>query len=398
MSATEATNTNPTTTIQWSQDKKIKEEFDYFYELALETEQSEDHVERKKEMMRASIVRTSTLMAAKYCEYGHPEMIEELPTVFTSFLHSKNITRYDQLIYNTFKTTAWFDQLKRLEESYSIHSNDYNNVLGSKGSTNTTAEAKEHLEMLDKGLKWAQKNPELVPHTYKRDLIESLDKTRNVQQKSAIEGGIAIYPKDTEVEQTRAATMEKKVEQLKTPEYRIEEVHKRRQEIVKEGLKAVIDVFSEMYNKTINEIPLQSDEEAYMIRDGFIDLANNYTSMSDDKHRMDFAGWAKTLQNIAQYGAEKGLKMSGTEITDKDIEMIDEHTLPINFYPKYNKVGLSYISKEHLDSKGVIIANCFIDMMNRFAWQSAGARLFSYKAKIRGIRAIAVSHKLMGTR
>ena len=386
------------TSIQWSQDKKLKEEFDYFYEVALSTAQSEDQFERNKEIMRASIIRISTLMAAKYCEYKTPEMIETLPSTFTSFLHNKNIRQYDILVYDTFKTTAWHDALKGIEQSYSISKNDYNNVLGSKGSTTTDEATKEHLDMLDKSLKWAQKNPELIPDSHKRDHIESLDKTRNVLQKSAIEGGIAIYPKETEVEQTRAQTMEKRMEQLRTPEYKIEEVHKHRQEIVKEGLKAVIDVFTEMYNKTVNKIPIQSDEEAYMIRDGFVDLANNYTSMSDDKHRMDFAGWAKTLENIKNYGAEKGLKMSGVEITPKDIEMIDENTLPINYYPKYDKVGLSYISKEHLDSKGVIIANCFIDMMNRFAWQAAGAKLFSYQAKIRGIRAIAVSHKLMGTR
>jgi len=385
------------TSIQWSQDKKLKEEFDYFYEVALSTAQSEDQFERNKEIMRASIIRISTLMAAKYCEYKTPEMIETLPSTFTSFLHNKNIRQYDILVYDTFKTTAWHDALKGIEQSYSISKNDYNNVLGSRGST-TTPESKEYLDMLDKSLKWAQKNPELIPDNHKRDLIESLDKTRNVQQKAAIETGIAIYPKETEVEQTRAQTMEKRMEQLRTPQYKIEEDHKRRQAIVKEGLKAVIDVFSEMYNKTVNEIPIQSDEEAYMIRDGFVDLANNYTSMSDDKHRMDFAGWAKTLENIKNYGAEKGLKMSGVEISPKDLEMIDENTLPINYYPKYDKVGLSYISKEHLDSKGVIIANCFIDMMNRFAWQAAGAKLFSYQAKIRGIRAIAVSHKLMGTR
>ena len=76
--------------------------------------------------------------------------------------------------------------------------------------------------------------------------------------------------------------------------------------------------------------------------------------------------------------------------------MIDENTLPLKHFRNYGPehIGISYISKEHLDSKGVIVANCFIDMMNRFGALAAAAEMFSYKAKIRGIRALAVSEKL----
>lgn len=366
----------------------LKEDFSYWHQLMMQGE-------RNTEMIKNQALRLAKSIAVACFEAKQDEFVTTIESKLKTYAHDREIFSYDELLTSLFNSQVWRDTIHNIEQSYGRFGIASNNLLYQRRSPGTKSES---VDSLKSALKWAQQNPSAIPDDMKRDFISSMDKTRNIIQKEAIHSGLAIYPPETEVEQTRAASMEKKEQQLKTPEYRIEEIHKQRQAIIKEGLKAVIDVFTEMHDHTVNEIPIQSDEEAYMIRDGFVDLANNYTSMSDDKHRMDFAGWAKTLENIKNYGAEKGLKMSGTEITDKDIEMIDENTLPINYYPKYNKVGLSYISKEHLDSKGVIIANCFIDMMNRFAWQQAGAALFSYQAKIRGIRAIAVSHKLMGTR
>lgn len=364
----------------------LKDDFSYLLELARSTL-------RSHEMIRNHILRLAHAMADKFFASGMEDHCKQIEPTIKSFLHKHEIFEFDHLIENVFDTQVWKDMLKGLEQSYGRPVVDYNNVLGSR-----KPQTEPGLATLKASLKWAQQNPSQIPDDMKRDFISTMDKTKNIIQKEAISSGVAIYPAETELENTRMQAMEKKEDQLKTPKYRIEEIHKQRQEIVREGLKAVLDVFTQMYEKTVYEIPIQSDEEAYMIRDGFVDLANNYISMADDKHRMDFAGWARTLENIEKYGPEKGLKMSGTEITPEDIGMIDEKTLPLNYYPKYDKIGLSYISKEHLDSKGVIIANCFIDMMNRFAWQEVGARLFSYQAKIRGIRAIAVSHKLMGTR
>lgn len=349
--------------------------------------------ERNNELIKKQALRIGQNMADACFAQNQEEFIAAIESKIKGYLHMHEVYSYDWLIDLAFNTQVWKDILKDLEQSYGRSGILDNNLLCRK-----SPKQKESVDTLKSALKWAQQNPSQIPDEMKRDFISTMDKTKNIIQREAIQSGVAIYPAETELENTRMHAMEKKEDQLKTPKYRIDEVHKMRQEIVREGLKAVIDVFTQMYEKTVYEIPIQSDEEAFMIRDGFVDLANNYVSMDDDKHRMDFSGWARTLENIEKYGAEKGLKMSGTEIGPEDIAMIDEKTLPLNYYPKYDKIGLSYISKEHLDSKGVIIANCFIDMMNRFAWQEAGARLFSYQAKIRGIRAIAVSHKLMGTR
>lgn len=386
----DSSNTNSTTTMldlkkPWNT-ANLKDDFSYLLELARQTLKSQD-------MIRNHIMRLAHAMADKFFASEMQDHCQQIEPIIKDFLHRHEIFEFDHLIENVFDTQAWRDVLKELEQSYGRPVVDYNNLLGSRRS-----QVEPGIATLKASLKWAQQNPSAIPDEMKRDVISYMDKTKMSIQKEAIHTGIAIYPAETELDQTRAAAMEKKEEQLKTPKYRIDEIHKMRQEIVKEGLKAVIDVFTTMHDKTVSEIPIQSDEEAFMIRDGFVALANNYVSMDDDKHRMDFAGWAKVHENIEKYGAEKGLKMSGIEITPHDIGMVDESTLPLNYYPKYDKIGLSYISKEHLDSKGVIIANCFIDMMNQFAWMGAGARLFSYQAKIRGIRAIAVSHKLMGTR
>lgn len=363
----------------------LKDDFSYLLQLARDTVRSQD-------MIRNHVLRLGHAMADKFFESGMQDHCRQIEPTIKSFLHKHEIFEFDHLIENVFDTQAWKDVLKELEQSYGKPVVDYNNLLGSRKPQNEPG-----IATLKASLKWAQANPTAIPQDMMRDVISSMDKTKNTIQREAIHTGIALEPPQTEVEKTRMDALEKREQQVKTPRYTIEEIHKQRQEIVKEGLKAVIDIFTTMYDKTINEIPIQSDEEAYMIRDGFIALANNYTSMDDDKHRMDFATWAKILENIEKYGPEKGLKMSAVEITPEDIKMVDPSTLPLNFYPKYDKIGLSYISKEHLDSKGIIIANCFINMMNQMAWHEATARLFSYKAKIRGIRAIAVSDKLMGS-
>jgi hypothetical protein len=126
--------------------------------------------------------------------------------------------------------------------------------------------------------------------------------------------------------------------------------------------------------------------------------ADNFTAVGDNKHRMDYKNWAETFINIEKYGPEKGLKMSGYDITAKDLEMIDESTLPLSWNEKFKAVELSYISKEHLDSKGHIIANIFIDLFNSIPAMAEMSEMFSFQAKLRGIRALQVSRKLSDTK
>ena len=367
---------------EWTE-PNLKDDFSYLLELARSTLRSHD-------MIKSHVLRLGIKLAEKYMSAGMPEMVPSIQSNIQSYLHKNEVFEFDAIIEAVFWSGAWTEQRKVLEQSYGVSTDVYNNVLGKQPKHLQKAS----IDSLKASLKWAQQNPEAIPDELKRDVISQLDKTKSSVQVEAMSSGIALEPSDSEVDQTRTQSQQRKQDQLKTPTYKIEEIHKERQEIVKEGLQACIDIFTEMRDNTINEIPIQSDEEAFSWRDAFVDLANNYTALGDNKHRMDFVGWAKTLKNIQLYGAEKGLKVSGQEITDGDINLIDENTLPLHFYTRYKKIGLSYISKEHLDSKGVLIANVFVDMVNRMSWMASAAEAFSYMAKIRGIRAIAVSNKL----
>lgn len=374
--------------VKFSDDPKFKDDFRYLLEIAKTTM-------RNHEIMRNHLIRLGTAMAEKYFAWECPEMCHQIPQILTDYLNSHEIYDFDTLVDLVFTSSSWKDSLKSIEQSYQRFNVDYNNLLVKRHSSQG---GKASHDSFKSSMKFVQQNPQSISDAHLQDDISQLEKTMATLKAEAIARKVAIPVSNSEVEQTRTQSQSRKAEQLKTPDYKIDDVHKSRQETVIEGLDACIEVFNLMRNQIIYEIPIQSDEEAIRWRDGFIDLANNFTALGDDKHRMDFAGWAKTLKNIEMYGAEKGLKMSGTTITPEDLELIDENTLPINHYPKYGKIGLSYISKEHLDSKGVIIANCFIDMINRFSWLSMAAEMFSYQAKIRGIRAIAVSHKLTKNR
>ena len=334
-------------------------------------------------------------MAHKFFEFGNPEMVTTLPTVFTSFLHKHDIYEFDHVIHDTFnKRIEWKEALKGVEKCYGTSQINYNSSLFANGKdNNNNPNPKADISSSIHFLKQERNN---MTQQERQNVLSELAKVYEDYAEAIVENRGALPEPNNETLATKTQSVIKRSEQLKTPEYKITDDHVRRQAIVTDGLQAVIDVFTELRDKVISQIPIQSDEQAYLWRDGFIDLANNFTALDDDKHRMDFKGWAETLKNIQLYGAEKGLKMSGTSITKEDLNMIDENTLPLKHFRNYGPehIGISYISKEHLDSKGVIVANCFIDMMNRFGALAAAAEMFSYKAKIRGIRALAVSEKL----
>lgn len=377
----EQSSTSTTNKTDWSNSKDLREDFSYLLEMARSTL-------RSHESMRNCVIRLSTQMSHKFLEFGQPDMISTLPTIFVSFLHKHEIYEFDQLIHNTYKTVEWREALKGVEKSYGTYSIDYKNPLLTKDTSNNKIDVSTALHLL-------KTEKDSMSQQERQYVLGELAKSYEDYAECIVENKGALPEPNNETLATKTQSVIKRSEQLQTPKYRIEDDHKRRQAIVIDGLQVVIDVFTELRDHVISEIPIQSDEQAYLWRDGFMDLANNFTALGDDKHRMDFAGWAQTLKNIQLYGAEKGLKMSGSIITQTDIDMIDENTLPLKHYKQYGKVGISYISKEHLDSKGVIIANCFIDMMNRFGSLSAAADIFSsYQAKIRGIRALAVSSKL----
>lgn len=387
---TSSLNTNQTT--QWDKEKDLKEEFSYLLEMA-------KSINRSTENMKNCLVRIGTKMADKYFSYGMPEMCKTIPTVFTSFLHKHGVYEFNQVVYDTFRSTAWLDVIQDLKTRYRTPVIDDKNLLVTVNKDKTSQQLAEDLDIdtLSRVLERKLQDPNLDGQT--RQIMDSKIQKMFVSNRETCTTQKTTLPEpDNETLQLKDQSVQKKAAQLRTPVYSIEEIHKMRQDIVCEGLDACIQQFKIMREKVIYEIPIQTDEEAYAWRDGFIDLANNFTALGDDKHRVDFGTWAKTFENIEKYGAEKGLKMSGQEITEHDLSLIDKNTLPIHYYENYKKIGLSYISKEHLDSKGVLIANCFVDMMNRMAWLSTAAQAFSYFAKLRGIRALAVSNKLSNSK
>lgn len=368
----------------WTESKDLREDFSYLLEMARSTL-------RSHESMRNCVLRLATQITHKFFEFGQPQMVSTLPTIFTSFLHKHEIHEFDHLIHNTFQMVEWKEQLKQIEQSYGTQTVDYNNLLysnrGEKDKEKIGSQEAIHI------LKTERQNMSLQE---KQNRLSELSRLYEQYAEDIVENHHGAIPEpNNETLQTKTQSVLKRAEQLKTPKYRIDDDHKRRQAIVRDGLQAVIDIFTEMRDTVLPEIPIKTDEQAYLWRDGFMDLANNFSPLGDDKHRMDFKGWAETLKNIELFGAEKGLKMSGSTITKETLDMIDESTLPLKYYPQYQMHGVSYISKEHLDSKGVIIANCFIDMMNRVGGLWVAADMFSeYLAKIRGVRALAVSSKL----
>lgn len=363
---------------------KHKDTAQYLLEVCKTTLHSHDTIKKVA-------VRLGLEMAQTACKNALPEAISQIESNIKSFLHSHDVVAFDYLIQQAFVSALWIDGLKEIEQSYSQFKIVDNNLLSQKPRT-----LKANYDSFRQNVKYIKDNPDAIPADKIQDEISNAEKMLQALKTNATKRGLAIPPSDDESSQTQSQSLEKKNSQLKTPEYKITDDNKRRQAIVIEGLNAVIDAFTTMRDSVISHIPIKTDEEALAWRDGFIDLANNFIPISDDKHRVDFEGWAKTLINIEKYGAEKGLKVSGVTITDEDLDLVDENTLPLD-YDKYGKIGLSAISKEHLDSKGILIANCFIEMMNRMSWMAACAQIFSYQAKIRGIRAIAVSGKLSET-